>query len=89
MKFERQRKACALRLTRESDGNHGSGAFIENVLAQNHNWRLPCLFSPRTGFKSAQRISPLSIRAIPLGPRIAFFRKRFFECGIKFGALLG
>src|ERR671925_95467 len=45
MKFERQRKACALRLTRERDGNHGSGAFIENVLAQNQNWTLSCLFS--------------------------------------------
>jgi hypothetical protein len=46
MKFERQRKACALRLTRESDGNYCSGPFVENILAQNQNWTLSCLFSP-------------------------------------------
>ncbi len=46
MKFKRQRKASALRLTRESNSNHSSGTFIENILAQNQNRTLSCLFSP-------------------------------------------
>ena len=46
MKFKRQRKASALRLTGQGNGNDGSGAFVENVLAQNQNWTLSCLFSP-------------------------------------------
>ena len=40
------KEAGALKLTGESNGNHGSGAFIENVLAHYQNWTLSGLFSP-------------------------------------------
>jgi len=33
-----------LRLARESNGNHSSGTFIENILTQNQNRPLSCLF---------------------------------------------
>jgi hypothetical protein len=40
------KEAGALKLTGESNGNHGSGAFIENVLTHYQNWTLSGLFSP-------------------------------------------
>ena len=46
MKFKGQRKPGTLRLTRERNGNYGSGPVIENVLAQNQNRTLSCLFPP-------------------------------------------
>jgi hypothetical protein len=35
VKFKRQWKPCPLRLARERNGDYGSGAVVENVLAQN------------------------------------------------------
>jgi len=35
-----------LGLARERNGNDGSGTVIENVLAQDQNGTLSCLFSP-------------------------------------------
>ena len=46
MQFKRKRKAGALRLTRESNGNHGARAFIEDVVAEDQDWAQACLLLP-------------------------------------------
>ena len=51
--------------------------------------REPACSRPRTGFRSAQRISPLSIRPRFQASCEALFGERLFLCRVELGALLG
>ena len=88
MKFKGQRKPGTLRLTRERNGNHRSGPVIENVLSKIKTERCPACSAPVLDSNPPNGSRPLIFGPFRQILGQPFFRERFFERGIKFGALL-